>query len=234
MAKRKRKSPSRLRCEKAHPVVTLRLTIALRDRLKAVMADAGLSAADWVRSHLDRDEAQVSVMVRELALERDGLGEQMRAKRRELDEVEHLLGERRQKLDASLDEEMKAERQRRLAKLEYDVRVEAASKGQALARVEQQIAAKNKEIAALDDEIKEKRGQRFTLDLELGNRERLKRELAEQALAELRRQGVPFMACLNCSAYVAFKALAQMTKSVVEAMPPVGGAVKPTTPSSQQ
>ncbi|MDP2950216.1 MAG: hypothetical protein Q8P22_11840 [Chloroflexota bacterium] len=129
MAKRRKKPPSRLRYELAHPVVTFRLTPAARDRLKAVMADARLSAAEWVKVHLDEDETKVNAIARELALGRDGLGEQIRSRRRDVAEVERLLGERRRKLDASLDEEMNAERQRRLASLETQIRAEAMSKG---------------------------------------------------------------------------------------------------------
>ncbi|MDP2950217.1 MAG: hypothetical protein Q8P22_11845 [Chloroflexota bacterium] len=99
--------------------------------------------------------------------------------------------------------------------------------------MDQEIRAKESELATLDSTLKEKHGERFRLDLELGNLERLKRELAEEALAELRRQGVPYMVCLTCPGYISVKSFVDIAKSVVGSRPPSSGAGKPAAPASQ-
>jgi chromosome segregation ATPase len=76
------------------------------------MQALGLSAAGWVKSHLDQDDRRVEARAKVLAERRDNLG-------REIERLEHLIEQRKQELKVPIDEE-KARLQRKLEEWHQD------------------------------------------------------------------------------------------------------------------
>ena len=100
MAKHKprRKKPSRARYEDAHPTISFRLPLETHRRLIEQMQAQGLSAAAWIKDHLDQDDTRAEVRAEVLAGRRDNL-------KRELEKLEYLVEQRKQKLEAPIEEE---------------------------------------------------------------------------------------------------------------------------------
>ena len=59
LAKKRHIPPSRLRYEKAHPTISVRVSRDLHDRLKELKAESGKSAGDVLREALDVQEPSV-------------------------------------------------------------------------------------------------------------------------------------------------------------------------------
>ncbi|MDP2953155.1 MAG: hypothetical protein Q8O76_07560, partial [Chloroflexota bacterium] len=183
----KKVKPSRARYEASHRVVSARLDRELHEKLKAHLATNGESFAAFVKAALEADQAKMAARVEELAGRRSGLQKQLR-------ELALAVADKGRQLKASVEEErtrllrqmeadVEGERQRRFNALEQAFRQEKVS-------CEWQLSLLDKDVVRLSKEVADKEEHRARLDMELANRERLMRQLTEQALAELRRQGV--------------------------------------------
>ena len=221
MAKGKKgkvKSPSRLRYEAANPPLTMRLPLELHNRLKDTLAATGWTSAQWVRVHLEEDESRAEVFAGRLAEERDGLGGQVRARRRELAGVEDRLKERRVEIAASVEEErqrmmermeqqVEEERQRRLKDLDREIR-----------RVREDRISEVHDLEAraeeLTTQVQQAQVALVRVDMQLRNKEGAVKELAREALDMLRSQGYPYLACVNCPGYPWLKLVADMASRV--------------------
>ena len=93
-----RKKPSRARYENAHPTISFRLPLETHRRLIEQMQALRLSAAAWVKDHLDQDDRRAEARAEILAGRRDNL-------KRELEKLERLVEQRKQELEAPIEEE---------------------------------------------------------------------------------------------------------------------------------
>jgi hypothetical protein len=100
MARRRagRKKPSRARYEQAHPTISFRLPLETHGRLLEQMQALGLSAAAWVKVHLDQDDRRANARAELLAGRRDNL-------RQELERLEQLVERRKRELEAPIGQE---------------------------------------------------------------------------------------------------------------------------------
>ena len=216
--KGKRKSPSRLRYEAANPPLTMRLPVELHNRLKDALTITGWTSAQWMRMHLEEDESRAEAFAKRLAEERDGLGEQVRAGRRELAGVEGRLKERQAEIVASVEEErqrmmermeqqVEQERQRRLGELEQEMR-----------RVREERFSEMHDLEARAEELTTQAQQAqvslVRVEMRLRNREETVKELAQEGLKMLRDQGIPYLACVNCPGYRWLKLVTDMASRV--------------------
>jgi DNA anti-recombination protein RmuC len=218
--KGKRKSASRLKYEAANPPLTMRLPRELSGRFKEDLRVAGWTSAQWMRAKFGEDEAKAEEFARRLAERRDGLGEQVRARSRELAGVEDRLKERQAEIAASVEEErrrlmeqveqeVEQERQRRLSELDREIRRARAQRVSEMhdleARVEELTTQARQAQVAL-----------VRVEMRLRNREGAVKELAQEALDMLRKQGYPYLACVNCPGYAWLKLVADMASRVAK------------------
>jgi len=187
----KKKPPARARYEASHPTISVRVPQAVYDHYKEVLGTSRLSGSAWFKARLAEDEAAAASIARALAKERDGLGRQVEALKRERQQTSQELEERRRQLAASAQEEKE--------KLLEEAKAEVEREASRLRRTyEQELGDLQNEIAEADDALSARRIAVIKLDLQIRNRDGTIRQLAEEAMQRLRAQGIPYMACATC------------------------------------
>lgn len=101
--KRGKRLPSQQRYDQSHPTVSFRLPAELYNRLKEHLREQ--SFADFVKSHLDAEDARVKARVEELAGKRDNLQMVIANLERRICELDEQVKKRRQELARPFEEE---------------------------------------------------------------------------------------------------------------------------------
>lgn len=169
----KKKKPSRSRYEESNPTLSFRVNRDVYQRFKGHIRATGQSGSEFLRVALDQEEARVNARVEELAGRQDNLKQQ-------LGNLERLIKERRNKLEAPIKEE-KARRHRELetwyqtqkglnemALTHYEVglnqiRQEVKEEEGRLRRVNFEVSVMERRKAALEEEMKEWQNEVKTL-----------------------------------------------------------------------
>jgi chromosome segregation ATPase len=100
---KKKRLPSQQRYDQSHPVVSFRLPAELYNRLKEHLKEQ--SCAAFVKSHLDAEDAQVKARVEELARKRDNLRATILTLKREVEELNKQIDQRRRDMLRPIEEE---------------------------------------------------------------------------------------------------------------------------------
>jgi len=216
--KGKRKSPSRLRYEAANPPLTMRLPLELHNRFKNALTVTGWTSSQWLRVHLKEDESRAEVFAKRLAEGRDGLGEQVRAGRRELAGVENRLKERQAEIAASVEEERQHMMERMEQQVEQERQRQLKDLDREIQRVREERVSEMHDLEARAEELTTQAQQAqvalVRVDMRLRNREGAVKELAREGLKMLRNQGIPYLACVSCPGYPWLKLVADMASRV--------------------
>jgi len=187
----RKKPPARTRYEASHPTISVRVPQAVYDHYKEVLAASGLSGSAWFQARLAEDEVAAASIARSLAKERDGLGGQVEALKRERQQLSQELEERGRQLAASVQEE----KEKLLEEAKREVEREAA---RLRAEYERELTEIRQELAAADQDLRDKGVEIVKRDMQIRNRAVTIKGFMEEALQKLREQGVPFMACASC------------------------------------
>lgn len=167
--KKKKRLPSQEKYDQSHPTVSARLPTELYNRFVDYLKETKQSAADFIKGHLDIEEAQVEARVKELAGRRDNLGATLVRLRGRIDKLDEQITKRNQEIARPTKEE-KARLQREVD--EWYSR----EKG----RFERNQTQNETRLEALRGEVKEKKQQLWIIQLDLTSIENKKKTLAKQ------------------------------------------------------
>jgi hypothetical protein len=220
-----KKKPSRARYEEAHPTISFRLPVETHSRLMEQMQALGLSAASWVKDHLDQDDKQVEARAEILAGRRDNL-------RRELKVLEHLIEQRKQELEAPIEEE----RVRLQKKLEDWYQEEERRFQRRKAYNETRLGTLRWEVRQESERLSKEQGQiRQAIERRrfLGDEVRKAEAYGEQvmqaaAMLKWLLDKWPWMFCEGCPASPLNRVLLDIVRSM-SMSPPQGPPLQPTT-----
>jgi hypothetical protein len=227
MARRRpaRKKPSRARYEEAHPTISFRLPIETRRRLTEAMRALGLSAAAWIKSHLDQDDRRVEARAQLLAERRGNL-------RRELERLEHLIERRNQELKAPFDEE-KAHLQRKLEEWHQDeerrFQRRKAYNETRLENLRWEVRREQERLSEMQGQIRELIERHRALGDEVRKAEAYCEQMMQAAaMLKLLLDKWSWLFCEGCPASPLNRAILDIVRSM-SMSPPQGPPLQPTT-----
>jgi hypothetical protein len=220
-----RKKPSRARYEETHPTISFRLPVETHSRLMEQMQALGLSAAGWVKSHLDQDDRRVEARAQVLAERRGNL-------RRELERLEHLIERRNEELKAPIDEE-KARLQRKLEEWHQEeerrFQRRKAYNETRLENLRWEVRREREGLSEMQGQIRELIERRCALGGEVRKAEAYCEQVM-QAAAMLKwlLDKWPWLFCEGCPASALNRAILDIVRGM-SMSPPQGSPLQPTT-----
>lgn len=102
---KKKRLPSQQKYDQSHPTVSARLPVELYSRFMDYLKATKQSVADFIKGHLDIEQAQVEARVKELASRRDSLGVQIINRERQIRDLNEQVKKRKQELARPVEEE---------------------------------------------------------------------------------------------------------------------------------
>lgn len=174
--KKKKRLPSQEKYDQSHPTVSARLPMELYSRFADYLKETKQSTADFIKGHLDVEEAQVEARVRELAGRRDNLRITLVRLKRQIDELDGQIKKRNQELARPAKEE-KARLQREVD--EWYSR-EKGRFERSRAYNETRLETLRGEVEEKKAEVKKKKEQLWLIQLDLTSIENRKKTLAKQ------------------------------------------------------
>ncbi len=160
----RKKKPSRSRYEESHPTVSFRVDRDVCQHFKDHLHATGQSGSEFLKASLDQNEARINARVEELAGRRDNLKQQLL-------NLERLIEERREKLEAPIKEERARRRseleawyqnEKQLREMEFthyeialdQIRQEVKEEEGRLRKVKFEVSLAEQRKASLEEEMK--------------------------------------------------------------------------------
>jgi hypothetical protein len=167
--KKKKRLPSQQKYDQSHPTVSARLPVELYGRFMDYLKVTKQSVADFIKGHLDVEEAQVEARVEELARRQNNLGVQIINGERQIRDLDEQVKKRKQELARPVEEE------RARLRREVDGWYQQERK-----RFERSRAYNETRLESLRSEVKQEKEQLRKVQLDLLFLEARKKTIEEQ------------------------------------------------------